>query len=60
MKSMDKYIHYAEVVYKEYSEDEYVVKVNKTAYEATDLMNVGFECVTDVEGAKLFRKRKLN
>jgi hypothetical protein len=58
MKSTGKYIHYAEVVYKEYGKDEWVVKAAKTVQEATDLIGVGFEYVTEVEGYKLFRKRK--
>jgi integrase/recombinase XerD len=38
--------------------DDYVIKVAKTLEEACSLLEVGFEYVTDMEGAKLFRKRK--
>ena len=41
-----------------FEEDEYVCKVAKTLKEAAELIEVGFEYVTDFEGAKLFRKRK--
>ena len=58
MKSTGKYIHYAEVVYQRSGRDEWVVKAAKTLQEATDLLEVGFEYVTDMEGFKLFRKRK--
>jgi len=34
--------------------DEYHVKVAQTLEEATKLLEVGFEYVTDMEGAKLF------
>ena len=58
MKSTGKYIHYAEVVYQHSGKDEWNVKAAKTVQEATDLISVGFEYVTDVEELKLFRKRK--
>jgi hypothetical protein len=37
---------------------EYHVKVAETLQEACKLLEVGFEYVTDLSGAKLFRKRK--
>jgi hypothetical protein len=37
--------------------DDYMVKVAKTLDEACKLLEVGFEFVTDMDGAKLFRKR---
>lgn len=39
-------------------EDEYVSKVARTIEEARMLVEAGFEYVCEVEGAKLFRKRK--
>ena len=58
MKSTGKYIHYA-VVYQHSGKDEWNVKAAKTVQEATDdLISAGFEYVTDIEGLKLFRKRK--
>ena len=38
--------------------DDYTVKVASTVEEATTLIEVGFEYVTDMDGKKLFRKRK--
>ena len=38
--------------------DDYTVKVASTVEEATALIEVGFEYVTDMYGKKLFRKRK--
>jgi hypothetical protein len=38
--------------------DEFHVKVAYTLDEACKLLEVGFEYVTDMEGKKLFRKRK--
>ena len=58
MKSTGKYIHYAEVVYRQGGKDEWVVKAAKTLKKATDLISFGFEYITDVEGFKLFIKRK--
>ena len=39
-------------------EDEWICKIAKTLEEAKDLVELGFEYVTDFEGKKLFRKRK--
>ncbi len=41
-----------------FESDEYHVKVAKKVKEACDLVEAGFEYVCDIEGAKLFRKRK--
>ncbi len=38
--------------------DEFHVKVAKSVQEAKQLLEVGFEYVTEMEGVKLFRKRK--
>ena len=40
------------------TEDNYTCKVAKTIKEAQELVELGFDFVTDVEGCKLFRKRK--
>ncbi len=39
-------------------EDEYICKIASTIEEAKQLIEAGFEYVCDIEGAKLFRKRK--
>ena len=41
-----------------FEEDDYVCKVAKTLKEVAELIEAGFEYVTDFENAKLFRKRK--
>jgi integrase len=41
-----------------FEEDEYISKATWTLEEAQRLIEAGFEYVCDVEGAKLFRKRK--
>jgi integrase len=41
-----------------FQSDDYVCKVAKTVEEAKALVESGFDYVTDVEGCKLFRKRK--
>jgi integrase len=51
-----KYIHLANAI-SQLSED-YVCKVARTLEEATQLIETGFEYVTDMEGVKIFRKRK--
>jgi hypothetical protein len=40
------------------ADEAYHVKVAETLQEACKLLEVGFEYVTDLNGAKLFRKRK--
>jgi hypothetical protein len=40
------------------ADDKVHVKVAETLDEATKLLEVGYEFVTDMEGKKLFRKRK--
>ncbi|MBS7653414.1 hypothetical protein KEJ13_09850 [Candidatus Bathyarchaeota archaeon] len=39
-------------------DEEYVCRVAKTVEQATELVEAGFEYVCEVEGFKLFRKRK--
>jgi len=41
-----------------FESDEYSSAVAKTLDEARKLVEAGFEYVTDVDGNKLFRKRK--
>jgi hypothetical protein len=46
-----------QTIFKE-TEDKFHVKIADTLDEATKLLEVGYEFVTDMEGKKLFRKRK--
>jgi hypothetical protein len=36
--------------------DHYIYKVAKTVQDATELVELGFDYVTDIDGVKLFRK----
>jgi hypothetical protein len=38
--------------------DEYTCKTAKNITEATNLIETGFEYVTEIDGTKLFKKRK--
>jgi site-specific recombinase XerC len=40
------------------SEDDYICKVAKTVEEAKSLIESGFEFVVEIDGIRLFRKRK--
>lgn len=51
------YIQLEEAIFKEES-DEYICKVAKNLDEAKELIELGFEYVTEMDGVKLFRKRK--
>ena len=51
------YVHLSELIYKQ-EKDDYIYRVARTINEATKLMEAGFEHVCDVEGVKIFRKRK--
>ena len=42
----------------DFESEEYTVRVAKTVKEACQLIEAGFEYVTEIDGAKLFRKRK--
>jgi integrase/DNA-directed RNA polymerase subunit RPC12/RpoP len=57
LQSTEIYINLEQAVFKEES-DEFYVKAVKTLDEACKLIEVGFEYVTDMEGYKVFRKRK--
>jgi len=51
------YIDLETALFKE-SNDEFTVKIAETLNEACKLLEVGFEYVTDMEGKKVFKKRK--
>jgi hypothetical protein len=57
LQSTEVYINLEQAVFPK-ENDEFHVKVVKTLYEACKLIEVGFEYVTDMEGFKIFRKRK--
>jgi len=51
------YVNMEQALYLSSSND-YHVKVASTVEEAVKLVEVGFEFVTDMNGDKIFRKRK--
>jgi integrase/ribosomal protein L37AE/L43A len=51
------YVNLEKVFFSE-SNDEYIVKVASDLEEACKLIEVGFEFVTEMDGKKIFRKRK--
>lgn len=51
------YIQLTEVQFKE-ATDQYTVRVGSNVKEASELMEQGFDYVTEIDGVKLFRKRK--
>ena len=51
------YVNMEKVFFSE-SADQYTVKVASTLEEACKLAELGFEVVTEMEGKKIFRKRK--
>jgi len=57
LRSTEIYIDLEQAVFEEQN-DEFHVKTATTLEEACKLLEVGFEYVTDMDGYKLFRKRK--
>ena len=56
IKNTLKYVHLANALSGQ--TDEWVCKVAKSVAEASELIESGFEYVTEMDGVKLFRKRK--
>lgn len=56
--STETYIRFEKMIYLDNLNNLWTVKVAETLEEAIKLMDVGFEFQTEVEGRKLFRKRK--
>lgn len=52
-----KYVILEKAIYHSYSDD-FICKVAKTADEAKDLIDLGFEFVNEINGSFLYRKRK--
>jgi len=57
LRSTEIYINLEQAVFDDIK-DEYIVKIAETIDEASKLLEVGFEYVTDMDGKKLFRKPK--
>ena len=55
-KSIKNTLVYIQLV--DFEEDDYVAKVAESVEEACQLVEAGFEYVTEIEGVRIFRKRK--
>jgi len=55
-KNVKNTLRYTQLV--NFKDDEFICKTAKTVQEASQLIEAGFEYVCDVDGVKLFRKRK--
>jgi len=55
-RSIKNTLIYTQLV--DFDSDEFVSKLAKTVKEAQELVESGFDYVCDVEGYKVFRKRK--
>ncbi len=55
-KNINNTLVYTHLV--DFGDDEYVSKIARTANEASQLVEAGFEYVCEFNGAKMFRKRK--
>jgi hypothetical protein len=53
-----RYVHLEKILFQTSDKDEVVAKTAKTVEDACDLVKVGFEYAMDIDGLKLFRKRK--
>ena len=52
------YINLENAVFNDKRNDAFTVRVAKNVTEACKLMEAGFDYITDMDGQKLFRKRK--
>ena len=57
IKNTLKYVQLEEALFKEHNE-QFICKTAKTIEEAKKLIESGFEYVCEMQGVKLFRKRK--
>jgi integrase len=56
-RSLSNTVRYTRMVNFD-TEGSYVAKVARTVEDATALIEAGFEYITDIDGSKMFRKRK--
>jgi plastocyanin domain-containing protein len=57
-KNTEISINLEQAIFSEGEDNEYTTRITKTVKGARALIEVGFEFVTDMDGYKLFRKRK--
>jgi integrase len=57
-KKLETTMHYLSGITVNGEEEEFICKTAKTIQEATELIEAGFQYITEMEGLKLFKKRK--
>ena len=55
-KNINNTLRYTQLI--DFGNDEYVSKVARTVQDTCELVELGFEYVCEMDGAKIFRKRK--
>jgi hypothetical protein len=55
-KNIKNTLRYTQLV--NFKEDEFICKTARTVQEAAQLIEAGFEYVCEIDGVRLFRKRK--
>ena len=58
LRNTEIYINLEQAIFSEVEDNENTTRITKTVKGARALIEVGFEFVTDMDGYKLFRKRK--
>jgi len=58
LQNTEVYINLEQAIFSERDDSEYTTRIAKTVKGARTLLEAGFEYVTDMNGYKLFRKRK--
>ena len=58
LRNTEIYINLEQAIFSEGEDNEYTTRITKTIKGSRALIEVGFEFVTDMDGYKLFRKRK--
>ena len=58
LRNTELYINLEQAIFSEGENSEYISRIAKSVKGARALLEVGFEYVTDMDGYKLFRKRK--
>lgn len=58
IKNTMVYINIERAIYGEHGDDDFTTKVATTVEEDRELIEAGFEYVTERDGVKIYRKRK--
>ena len=58
LRNTETYINLEQAIFSERDDSEYTIRIAKTVKGARALLEAGFEYITDMDGFKLFRRRK--